>query len=558
MTLQELQQQLTKQNIEAILVTKKNMYLNQDVKPEENNILALSGFSGSQGYMLVTPKKAWLLVDSRYSIQARLETNPELIEVVDVKSFCPTIYQILKEQNISSLACNPWCISIYDWDFFKIKGIEITEEENLIKNIVSRSGRIFEHELKYCGKTSEEKCREVAEALPERFAAMLITSAEEVSWIANLRSNDLEHTPVVRAYALLSKNKELKLFADNCNHKNIYPLSELSSELEKYNRQTIFIERNFTPQKLLSFIPDEVGINLRGENPITEFKVTKNQTEIDGFKNSHIRDGVAIAKFLYWLETNYCGKTEFDIVRKLKEFRAQNELFFSDSFSTIAASGANAAIVHYSPTEKNCSAIKENSVLLLDSGAQYFDGTTDVTRTIAIGTPSDEIKDAFTQVLKSHIALASLTFPKNTSAAALDSICRAPLWRFAKDYGHGTGHSVSHFSDVHESPFGISQNCNKKAKENYITSIEPGFYKENEYGIRIENMVYIRKCQNTDFLEFKNLTLVPIDKRLINTYLLSSEEQNWLNNYHKEVINCLAPYLDEEEKNWLKDVCSSL
>ena len=558
MILEDFQQHLKSNNIEAFLVSKKNMYLNQDVKTQENNLLSLSGFSGSQGYLLVTPNKAWLFVDSRYSIQARLETNPEKIEVVDVKSFTPTIADILKEENISSLTCNPWCISVYDWDFFAKKGFNMQENESLIENIVIRSNNIFEHDLKYCGKTSQEKASEVAGLLPKKYAAMLITSAEEVSWITNLRSDDLEHTPVLRAYALLSKTGNLKIFADGYNCENIHPMSVLYEELKKYANQMILIERNFTPQKLLSFVPKNVKIDTKGFNPITEFKLCKNTTELNGFKNAHIRDGVALVKFLHWFETNYTGKTEYDIVEKLKSFRMENELYFSDSFSTIAATASNAAIVHYAPNPKNCSIMQENSVLLLDSGAQYYDGTTDVTRTIAIGNPSDEIKDAFTQVLKSHIGLSSLTFPQNTSASSLDAICRSSLWRYNKDYGHGTGHSVGHFSNVHESPFGLSSTNNKKVETGYITSIEPGYYKENEFGIRIENMVYVDKCPNSDFLKFKNLTVVPIDKRLINTYLLSSEERNWLNNYHKEVIDCLAPYLDKVLVEWLKDICSPL
>ena len=558
MNLISLQKQLKKENIEAFLVSRKNMYLNQDLKDGENNLFALSGFSGSSGYLLVTPSKAWLLVDSRYSIQARLQTNPDLIEVVDVKSFCPTIADILKKNNISSLNCNPWCMSVYDWDFFVKKGFALYENETLVPNIVLRGNKVFEHELKYSGKTSKEKCIEVANALQAQYGAMLITSAEEVSWIANLRSNDLEHNPVLRAYALLSKSGELKIFADGYNYENIYPLSLLHAELEKYAGQTILVERNFTPQKLLGLLPLNVRIDTRGVNPITSFKLSKNQTEIEGFKNAHIRDGVAIVKFLYWLENNYADKNECDIVEKLREFRAQDKLFFSDSFSTIAASGPNAAIVHYKPNPKNCSYVKENSVLLIDSGAQYLDGTTDVTRTIAIGKPSDEIKNAFTRVLKAHIGLSSLTFPQNTCASSLDAVCRSFLWRDCKDYGHGTGHSVGHFSNVHESPFGLSSLNNRIVEENYITSIEPGYYKENEFGIRIENMVYVEKYPNTDFLQFKNLTFVPIDKRLINAYLLNSEERNWLNNYHKEVISCLAPYLDKALREWLKDICSPL
>lgn len=558
MNLQKLQEQLILKNIEAFLVTRNNMFLNQDVKDKENQLMALSGFTGSQGYMLVTPDKAWLFVDSRYSVQARLETDNNEIEVVDVKSFSGAIISILKENNINNLTINPWCISVNDWDKYTKNGINLIEEENLVQNIFLGPKEIFEHNVKYSGLSSQEKAKQIAENLSDKYAAMLITSAEEVSWIANLRAVDLENTPVLRAFALLSKQGDLTLFADNTNYKGILPLKDLPVHLANYKNQTILVERNFTAQKTLEFFDKSTQIDTKGFNPITNFKLKKNHTELEGFKNAHIRDGVAMVNFLYWFENRPKGLSEYDIVKKLKEFRQKQDLFFSDSFSTIAASGKNAAIVHYSPKENQSSLIEENSVLLLDSGAQYFDGTTDVTRTIAVGNVTDEIKDSFTQVLKAHISLSSLTFPINTEAKSLDAVCRSVLWRFSKNYGHGTGHSVGHFSNVHESPFGLSSTNNKTVEENYVTSIEPGYYKENEFGIRIENMVYVEKCSNTDFLKFKNLTFVPIDKRLINVYLLSSEERNWLNNYHKEVINCLVPYLDKEVENWLKNFCSPL
>ncbi|MBQ8870102.1 MAG: aminopeptidase P family protein [Alphaproteobacteria bacterium] len=557
MTLATFQQQLKSENIQAFLVTRNNMYIKQDIKDEENMLLHLSGFSGSDGYMLVTPHKAWLFVDSRYYIQARLETATNTIEVVDVKSFFPEIIGLLKEQNIQNLTCNPWCISISDWNLLKKAQINMIANETLLANKVCPCDDIFEHVLEFAGKPAQEKCSEIAKLSLENFDAMLITSADIVSWLANLRAKDLEFTPVLRAYAVLSKNGELKIFSDNCRYKDIMPLSELYAELKKYADKKIAVDHKTTPQKMLDYICDTtLVVNML--NPIYLFKLNKNAVELNGFKNAHIRDGVSMVKFLYWLENNYQNKTETDIVDKLKSFRKQNDMYFSDSFATIAASAKNAAIVHYHPDTRNSVTLQENSVLLLDSGAQYFDGTTDVTRTIAIGNPSDEIKNAFTQVLKAHIKLSSLIFPNNIQAVALDAICRSELWRYYKNYGHGTGHSVGHFSNVHEYPFGLSPNNFRTVQENYVTSIEPGYYQENKYGIRIENMVYVEKTDNDDFLQFKNLTLVPIDKRLINVYLLDNEERNWLNNYHKEVINCLAPHLDSKENIWLKGVCSPL
>lgn len=558
MTLKQLQHQLAEEDNAAVLLTHNNMFLNEDILPEENKILELTGFSGSAGTLLVTPSQAYLMVDGRYTIQAALETSAAEVTVVGfTHTAMQEIIELCRQLNIKTLIYNPWCLSMLDARYLKENGITLTAREDLIGNVISpKPVAVFEHEIKYAGLSTPEKINNVIQKIPHTFAAMLICAADQVSWLANLRSDALPDTPIVRAFALLDRNGQLTLFAPNTDYPGIQPLTALPEYLARYAGKCIMIDPAQTPQKILDLLPSDVKHN-SGFNALTAQKSAKNPVEMQGFINAHIRDGIAVTKFLYWLEHNYKGKTELDIVAKLRHFREQQDLFYSDSFGTIAAAGANAAIVHYQPTNRNNSPLPENSVLLLDSGAQYYDGTTDVTRTIALGSPSTEIKESFTQVLKAHIHVASQQFPQNTKGELLDGICRAVLWQYGKNYAHGTGHSVGHFSNVHESPFGLRIN-GFVAKENYITSIEPGYYKEGAYGIRIENMVRIVKAEDSDYLKFKNLTVIPIDKRLIDTYLLTSGERAWLNSYHQEVFGCLAPYMDTAEREWLKAACAPL
>lgn len=562
MKLIDIQKLLGEKKLQSLLVTRNKPYfIGEDILPQENNILSLTGFSGSAGNLLISQNHAWLFVDGRYSIQARNETDNNAITVVDYSGSFSEILEICLQNNIKELAYNPECLSIATVKFLKKHAPDITFIENrdiLNPQSISSEVKIFAHDIKFCSQSSEEKCAEVIADLPPFIDAMLICASDLVSWLSNLRSYDLPDTPIVRAWGLLERSGKLTLISDNLEKYGVRPFAELPMLLSKYKGKNIFIDEKQTPQIVLSLLPKDVKVETKINNPIIEHKLTKNPVELEGYKNSHLRDGVAVSKFLYWLDNNYQDISELDVVAKLRSLRQEQELFFSDSFATIAASASNAAIVHYQPNNKSNKKLEKNSVLLLDSGAQYYDGTTDVTRTIALGEPSDEIKESFTQVLKSHIALASAIFPQNTPANVLDAICRQPLWQHGKDYKHGTGHSVGHFSDVHEAPFGLSLRSHMPVKANYITSIEPGYYKENAYGIRIENLVYTTNAEYEGFLKFQYLTLIPIDKRLINKYLLSSDEVTWLNSYHLSVYKALAPYMNKAELKWLEKACAPL
>jgi len=562
MKLEELQQELNQKGIQALLVTMNNMFIGQDITAEENRILQLTGFSGSAGTLLVMQDKAWLLVDSRYSLQARRQVNAEQVRVVDFTAApAVEICRLCRENQISELAFDPWCLSFKDFEYLqsRLEQVKLRPMENLAGELLSACPvEIFEHDLAFAGCSSEEKIKSCLQNLPPEFDAQLVTAADQVSWLINQRSFTLPDTPIVRSWGLLDRSGKLTLYGEHIPGERFKPFAELGADLQAYVSKTLLIDPATTPYKIAEFLPSGVKVKMLPLNPIAKVKLNKNETELEGFQSCHLRDGVAVVQFLSWLEQNKEGKSEWDVAQKLREFRSRQKLFFSDSFGTIAAVGANAAVVHYQPTAENNAPLAGQSILLLDSGAQYYDGTTDVTRTVAIGQPSLEMKHDFTLVLKAHIALASAVFPVGCQGAALDALARAPLWQAGKNYGHGTGHGVGHFSNVHEGPFSISPLGVQPIYQNYVTSIEPGFYKAGCYGIRIENLAYAAPSEIEGFLKFVPLTIIPIDKRLIDPYLLNRGEQDWLNNYHQRVCHCLAPYLDSKEKAWLESACSPL
>ncbi len=542
-TLSDLQKKLQKS--EAIFIERNNMFLGEDILPQENKILELSGFTGSAGMMLITSNKAFLFVDGRYSIQARKEAFKG-IEVIDAQNFYADIIDLFKKNKLKKLIFNPWSVSKLISGFFQKQNIVISPSLEAPISSLSEPQKVFKHPKKYAGLSSKEKCAAVVKSFPKGFDALLITSAAELSWLSNLRAVDLPETPVLRAYGLLKKDGSLKVYAFN-------KVQTLIKDLRKCGK--VMADFAQTPLALFDCSSHMEDVSF---NALRLLKLQKNPTELQGFINTHIKDGVSLVKFFAFLEQNYQGLTELDVVQKLHDFRAHGKDYFSESFGTIAAIGSNAAIVHYQPTLKTNKKFSKNGILLLDSGAQYFDGTTDITRTISFGHIKDEIKKDFTLVLKAHIALASHIFKKGTSANKLDQICRNVLQHENKDFKHGTGHSVGHFSNVHEPPFSISPKNTMPVLENYITSIEPGYYLENAYGIRIENLVYTAPTAKKGYLRFEPLTLCPIDLTLIKFKLLTKTEKDWLNQYHQKVFTALEPFLSKQEKLWLKEKCRKI
>lgn len=563
MLIQEIRNKLPQLKIEAYVVSYGNRFLGQDVLPQEHKLKALCGFGGSAGVAVITKDDAFLLVDGRYELQARLQTNADEITVVDEMPRFKSVCDLLQQKNISVVGYDAWCHSAAEMEYLKRRYREMrfidvgelmpTKERGMITT--------KERSKKYAGSNRAEKIALVKKVLAERQAdAYLFTSADSVSWLLNLYADDLPYTPTVRAYALIDTTGNVTLFADNLQAdlpvKNWQQFAEV---LATYGDKKILYDAHSSPEKIKKLAPSTAEL-YKMPDMCALLKAEKNPTEMQGMINCHLRDGVALVKLLVWLEDNRQSLTELEVAAKLHDLRAQQENFFSESFATIAGSGANGAIVHYQADENHNAPLPENSLLLLDSGGQYFDGTTDVTRTIALGIPTSEMIADFTAVLKGHIALARARFPLGTSGVKLDVLARTEVWKTGQDYKHGTGHGVACFGNVHEGPISISVNGSDYGfKPNMVVSDEPGIYKEGKYGIRIESLLYtVRSPLNADFLEFRYLTKVPIDKRLIDKYLLSDGERAWLNKYHEDVYESLAPYLDEKEKVWLKDACSPL
>lgn len=557
MDIKSIQKELKKDNLSGSLFTLGNMFIDEDILPEENRIHELTGFSGSYALLFITPAKAYLFVDGRYELQAKKEINLKQIEIVKLAETCLTDW--LKKnyaKTAARISYNPWQLSQNTLDNLQKQLPQATFIPAAPdKCLSSKKVKVFPHQKKFTGLTAKDKLSLVCAYIKQRkLDAFLVTSAAGCSWLLNLRSNALPYTPVLRAYVLVEKSGAYKIFTEHTDLKEALPFEKLAAILPQYAK--LGTDFATAPAMIKNLKPDVINT----PDEIINLKAVKNPTELKGTRAAHLRDGIALTKFMYWLSKNYKGKTETDVAAKLLDFRKKEANFYTESFATIAGFGTNAAIVHYHACPERTATLKKGSVLLLDSGGQYFDGTTDVTRTIALGDPTADMIEKNTLVLKGHIALASAVFHQHTTGNELDLLAREPLLKLGLDYEHGTGHGVGYFSDVHEGPARISIHAKHSAplKAGMVTSIEPGYYKENAFGIRIENLYYVKPAKNPRFLQFEVLTLAPLDKHLINKYLLTADELKWLNHYHRQVFLSLKKYLTKQELEWLKDACAPL
>ena len=554
LALAELQKALIKFNLDAYIVTRNNMFLGQDILPEENKVRELCGFSGSAGNMIVFRDKAFLFVDGRYELQAQMEVDASDIAVVCTRESLATWMQ----NNLAepcTIAYDPWCHSVSEVDYWNrsLKRHTFVEDGRRLlgSRLSAKECEIFEHDIRFAGISMDEKISYLTEFMQKsKLDAFFISECDAVSWLLNLRSDCLPDTPIIRAFALVDKSGEVSLFTND--------FKKIEVELAAYKGLNIGLTYNQTPRQIQSIMKNHKIWMSNIPDPIQLWKAVKNPIEISGFKNAHRRDAVAVIKFLYWLEHNWQGCNELDVVRKLHEFRAAEELFYSNSFETIAAFGPDGAIVHYQPTPQTNRELTADSVLLLDSGAQYYDGTTDITRTIALcDEPSEQMKKDFTRALKGTIGIAKCKFPAGIRGCLIDAFARKALWDAGINYLHGTCHGIGHCLNVHEGPQSIRMEENPVILEpGMVMSDEPALYRPGEYGIRTENMVLIREDSETEFgkfLGFETLTLCYIDTKLVIPSMLSVREHAWLNKYHQMVYDLISPHLDEEEKAWLKE-----
>lgn len=501
----------------------------------------LCGFTGTNGLLIITQcNKCPFFTDGRYITQAQSQLDHKDFEIYNIQEKDPCEWI---EENLTSTIT----LSYYS-QYFTIK--ELKKYENIYKIVPyidkrksSYPEKIVLHPIEYSGESSKSKCERIAKTINNE--AVLLTDINSISWLLNIRNENAKYTPHVLCRAILYENGKVDLFIQ-CgklevaldNHINIFNISELENALHKLN--SIVIDPNTIPMNIVDLVKNKQIIER--EDPCLVSKAIKNQTEIAGAVNAHIQDAIAVTDFLYWLENvvdNVDNKvTELDAEKKILEYRKERDLFKQPSFPTISAFNENAAIIHYRASSSTNKIIQGNGLYLIDSGGQYLNGTTDVTRTVAIGTPTKEQITHYTIVLKAHIAIASAVFPSGTTGGELDILVRAHLWKFGMDYIHGTGHGVGSYLSVHEGPQEILKGNKVEFVPGMIVSNEPGYYISNKYGIRIENLMYVDKQEN-GFLSFTQLTCIPYDQRLIDVQMLTKDEIEWVNNYHKFVYKNL-------------------
>jgi Xaa-Pro aminopeptidase len=586
--IQLLREAMNVQNVRACIIPSTDPHISEYTPEHWKTRKWISGFTGSAGTVVITSTKAGLWTDSRYFLQASDQLNDSGVELFkmglpDTPSYAAWLAGELSEGDTVGIEGAVFAASDAKSliQFFTGKKIQVD-------SLFAPYDRIWESRPaiptkptfilpeQFSGASTREKIKQTLEAIQKEGAEQTILAAlDSIAWLFNLRGNDVEYNPVAVAYAAVSQ-KETVLF--------IYP-EKLTPEVAGYLKGEGVVLADYekiadyagripagtklllTPakinHKLYTSIPENVKIIETPVHPVDQLKSIKNETEIAGIRRAMQRDGVALVRFLIDLEkTLSAGEkiTEIDISEKLRYYRKAQEHYFGESFGTIAGYGPHGAIVHYGATPESNAEILPEGILLVDSGAQYFDGTTDITRTLAVGKVSDEMKKDYTNVLKGHIALATARFPRGTTGMQLDALARQFLWQNATNYMHGTGHGVGHFLNVHEGPQNIRMEYNPATLQpGMITSNEPGLYRANAYGIRIENLIltiHERSSEFGDFYAFETLTLCPIDKKLIDESLLNEAEIQWLNNYHKRVYELLSPSLTEEEKIWLKQQTS--
>ncbi len=565
-TLKALRAQLVSHQIAAFIQPVHDEFLSEYPPSCFKRVEWLCGFSGSAGTLVITKTACALFVDGRYTLQAANEVDTSLIHIFNSGDKTPEAWlcETLNQTSVGYDA-NLFTKSLYTrlQNTLEKHVISLVPVPNLVDSLWNDrpplpATPLFLHDETTAGESSESKCKKIAAQLfAAQVDALLIAAPDALCWLLNIRARDVECTPLVLARAVLYADGSVDLWVDE-NRTPTLPAHiktmNMAASLATLNGKVLWVDEAQTSISLLNQCSLSGITTIHQPDPCALPKAIKNPLQIAAIRAAHIVDGVAITQTLHWLSTHadICSVSEMEIAVKLLAFRAQHPDFLEPSFPTIAGSGPNGAIVHYRATEKTNRHLNANDMLLLDSGGQYSGGTTDITRTIAIGTPTAEQKKHFTLVLKGHIALATAQFPKGTRGSQLDTLARQYLWQEGLDYDHGTGHGVGQFLGVHEGPQGISKRASTTDLQVGMTlSNEPGYYKENAYGIRIENLVTVVQKENGS-LGFDTITCAPIDKNLIDFSLLYEAEKHWVGQYHLWVKEKLSPLLPNNVADWLR------
>ena len=564
---------------DALLVPREDMFSGEEVPKSEERLKYITNFTGSAGFAIIVSNenlKSAIFSDGRYQLQLKKQVDTKFFDVFN--GGINEIGNFLKdnEKYLKIIAFDPWLLTSIKYETLSkiLKSTPLilkATEKNLIDEIWKKrptetQKSIFQLPIKRTGENFLSKINRLKKVITNIGGDYYVLfNPAGLSWLLNIRCRDLEYTPVSRSFCIISSEGEVFIFSDNStfeiitkNHSKIHLLqiNELTSFLKKLKNQNFLIDPVFLPLQIKYLILN-MRLNIQTIScPIEEFKSVKNSNELNGFKVSHLKDGLAFLKLFFWLEKNLSSQhlTEITISKKLYEFRSLEETFICESFATISAFKDNGAIIHYKADKSSDKKIDKDGLYLIDSGAHYLEGTTDTTRTIKIGKASEEMINNYTLVLKGHIAIAKAIFPKNTKGREIDTLARKALWSEGKDYAHGTGHGVGCLLSVHEGPISISKHSKCDIKQGMVISNEPGYYKNGEYGIRIENLEVVSKkyLKNSEnFLYFENLTRVPFELELINKEILTIDEINWINLYHEKVYRELANLITPDDRELL-------
>jgi Xaa-Pro aminopeptidase len=584
-----LREELGRRGLSGFILPRADRHQNEYVPPSEERLAWLTGFTGSAGTTIVLADLAALFVDGRYTLQAKEQVEQPLFAIEHSAELAPDRWIELNLPASSRLGYDPWLYTTEGAEKLAractIAGATLVPVDSNPVDAIWRDrpapplGAVSLHDQRFAGETTIAKLSRIRDELGKlRADALVISDPHAVAWTFNIRGSDVAHTPLPIAFAIVPKDGRPSLYIDGAKLSNAvrHKLEECTEvcapeafigDLQALGaaHRTVRLDQATAADALSRLINDAGGKALRGSDPIALMKAVKNEVEIAGARAAHLRDGAAVARFLAWFdrEAPKGQLTEIAVVEALESFRRDGGLLKDVSFPSISGAGPDGAVVHYRVTRSTNRRIAPNELFLIDSGGQYEDGTTDITRTVAVGEPTVEMRERFTLVLKGHIAIARAVFPDGISGAQLDPLARQALWGHGLDFDHGTGHGVGSYLSVHEGPARISKLGSAALKRGMILSNEPGYYKAGEYGIRIENLVLVVEGPKVAGTEkplnaFETLTLAPIDRRLIEPTLLTAGELSWLDDYHQRVAAALIPLVDTETRQWLAAVTRSL
>lgn len=563
-------------HIDGILVPRADVHQGEYVPDCDARLAYITGFTGSAGLAAITSDKAALFVDSRYTLQAPAQTDTGIVEVIDTTGLDIGEWLADNLPTGTRLGFDPWLMTPGRIEALRKPlekaGISLLPTDNPIDTIwndrpLPPQGTIDARDSRLAGRSSADKLADLHKEMKNAAAEYLVlTLPESICWLFNIRGRDIPHNPFVLAFAIVPVDgtptifvPENKLTPGNeaalGGGANLADKAGFGAALKSLaaSGATVWIDPDTAPFEVKALLSQGATL-VEKRDPVLLPKSRKNDAELEGMREAHRRDARAMIRFLAWFDeqTGRDDLSEIELACVLEAFRREDETLVDISFETISGAGPDGAIVHYRVTESTNRILRAGELMLLDSGGQYLSGTTDITRTLPFGEASAEQRDRFTRVLKGMIAVSQARFPKGTTGAQIDILARQYLWQVGLTYNHGTGHGVGAFLSVHEGPAGISPRYNVPFETGMVISNEPGYYSENAYGIRIENVIAVREAPNASgFLEFETLTLVPIDTRLIEPGLLSASERDWLNAYHRRIVEEIGPDLDTATRDWL-------